>query len=203
VLVELEVGLDRRRRGRVGRGSGEGRRILQELVDRRRFVFLFREGIALGERRHVIGVDAIDEAVEVFPEPRIGARSVRRFEQDADGAVEFFARLVEMAGVQFLFARLEVPLRGPDESLDGIDDRLGRRRRLRGGSDDRRRRRRRGYPRLRVGATRGDQRTEPDSEGLSHHPLALPWGNGECMTCAGGRAKALPCRVRKSAGRSG
>ena len=48
------------------------RRDLQQLVDRRRLVLLLGEAVALRERRHLVRVDAIDQAIEVL------AQSARR-----------------------------------------------------------------------------------------------------------------------------
>ncbi len=105
-----QVVLDRGR-GFGGRGRGRERGDLQQLVDRCRFVLLLRESVALRERRDFVGVDAIDEPVEVLAEPRIGPGAVGGLEQDVDGAVEFGARAFEVADLQLAFAGFEV-LRG-------------------------------------------------------------------------------------------
>ena len=80
VRIVFEVGLDRRLGRGVGGRRGEGGRVLQDLVDRRRFVLLLREAVALGERGDFVGVDAVDQAVEVLAHPGVGARAVRGFE---------------------------------------------------------------------------------------------------------------------------
>ena len=119
--LQREVRLDGRLRRRVGGGRGEGRRVLQDLVDRRRFVLLFGEAVALGERRDFVGVDAIDQPIEVLAQPRVGAGAVRRFEQNVDGLVELLAGLVEVAGLELALAGVEMTLRGGDEGCDRIE----------------------------------------------------------------------------------
>ena len=44
---------------------------------------LLREPVALRQRRHLVGVDAIDQPIEMIPEPRIGPGAVRRLEQES------------------------------------------------------------------------------------------------------------------------
>ena len=103
----LEVGLDRFSRGkrRLGRVEGlDG----QQGIDGGRLGLGFGEAVALGERALFQDADAIDEAVEVLPEPSIGASAVGRLEQDIERAVEFAARPFEVPERQFLLASREV-----------------------------------------------------------------------------------------------
>ena len=116
-------GLGRRRR------LGE-RRDLQQLVDRRRLVLLFGEAVALRERRHLVGVDAVDQPVEVLAQPRVGPGAVRRLEEDVDRPVELRPRPIEVPELQLALAGVEMLLGGGDQRRD----RIGRGLRCRSGS---------------------------------------------------------------------
>ena len=93
----------------AGRGLGEGRD-LQELVDRRRLRRLLSEPVSLGERRDLVGVDPIDQPVEMLAQSRVGARAVGRFEQHFDGAVELDSRAVQVSQAKLALAGQEVLL---------------------------------------------------------------------------------------------
>ena len=95
-------GLPRRKRRR------ERRRLRQQLVDRGRFVSLLAEAVSLGERRHLVGVDPVDQPVEMLPQTSIGPRTVRRLEQHLDRGIERFPRFVEVPGLQLPLAGLEM-----------------------------------------------------------------------------------------------
>ncbi len=82
---------------------------------------------------HFVGVDPIDQPIEMLPQPRVGAGAVGRFEQHVYRPIEVAARALEVAHLQFALAGFEVLLRGADEGGDGIDSRLRR------PDDDRRR----------------------------------------------------------------
>ena len=101
----LEIRLDRL--GQLGRGGRrpERRRLGQQLIDRRRLVLLFREAVALGQRLHFVGADAVDQTIEMLADARLGPRAVGRFEQNVDGAVELHLRRVEMPLLELALAR--------------------------------------------------------------------------------------------------
>jgi hypothetical protein len=105
--------------GRSGRGA-EGRRELQELIDRRRLVFLFRKAVAGGQRTHFVGADAIDQPVEVLADPRLGPCAVRRFEQHVDRAVEFLLRTLEVPLLELRLTGLEMAIGCADQRLDRV-----------------------------------------------------------------------------------
>ncbi len=69
-------------RRRLERGDG------QQLVDRRRLRCLLREPVALRQRGHFVGADALDQAVVLFPDPRLGSRAARPFQEDFQGSIE-------------------------------------------------------------------------------------------------------------------
>ena len=96
MLGRGKVRLDRLFRLGPGRGLGK-RRNLQELVDRGGFGSLLGEPVALRECRDFVGVNPIDQPVEVLAKTGVGPRSVRRLEQHFDGAVEFDSRAIEVA----------------------------------------------------------------------------------------------------------
>ena len=62
----------------VGAGRFEGRRS-QQVVDRRRLGSSFPRIRRPGERRELDGADALDQAVEVLADARLGPRAVGRF----------------------------------------------------------------------------------------------------------------------------
>ena len=107
----LEIRLDRL--GQLGRGGRRAERggYRQQLVDRRRLVLLLGEPVALGQRPHFIGADAIDQAIEMLADARLGPRAVGRFEQHVDGAIELLLGGVEVPLLELRLARLEVVVR--------------------------------------------------------------------------------------------
>jgi hypothetical protein len=114
-----------RRSRLVKRGNGE------QFVDRRRFVLLFGEPVALGERRHLVGADPLDEAIEVLPDSRLGAGAIGRFQQYVERSIEFCLGLIEVTVLERALAGFEALGRCGDEFCDGID--LGGRRGRRDG----------------------------------------------------------------------
>jgi hypothetical protein len=140
VIGRREIGLDRGF-GRRGRIRARERGNFEDGVDRRRLRLGFREAVALRQRAHLVCVDAVDQAIEMFPHARVGARAVGRLQQDVDGAIEFHLGAVEVTHLQFTLASLEMGLRFRDECRHRIRWRLGNRRR-RGARQGRRLRRR-------------------------------------------------------------
>ena len=57
-----------------------------------------------------MGVDAVDQPVEVLAHPGVGPGAVGRLEQDVDGAVELDPRALEMAELQLALAGFEMVL---------------------------------------------------------------------------------------------
>ena len=96
------------------------RRQVEQRVDGRRLARLLREAVAFGERGDFKRADAIDQAIELLAQPRLGARAARRGQQHVDGAVELDAGAIEVADLQLALAREIVFLRLVDEGLNGV-----------------------------------------------------------------------------------
>ena len=106
-------------------GGGPGRRLRErrnreERVDGRGFGSLFREPVALGEGRHFVGVDPVDQPVEMFPEPGVASRPVGRFEEQFDRPVELGSCLLEVPELQLALAGEEMLLRSINQNGNGI-----------------------------------------------------------------------------------
>ena len=92
-----------------------------------------REAVALRERRDLVGVDPIDQPIEMLAHPRIGPGAVGRLEQHVDGAVELDAGALEVSQLQLAFTGGEMVLRcrgsasGSDRGGEESARRAGRR----------------------------------------------------------------------------
>ena len=100
----LEVGLHGFGRGGLGRRGFEGLD-REQRVDGRRLGLGFGEAVAGGQRRLLEHADAVDQAVEVLAQPRVGAGAVRRFEQRVERAVELRLGALEVAERELLAGR--------------------------------------------------------------------------------------------------
>jgi hypothetical protein len=122
-----QVGGDRgfrggRRRRRVERGNR------QQLVNRRRLGLFLDEPVALRQRHQFVRADALDERVEMSPNPRLGAGAVGRLQQQLDREIKGRPGLFQVPQFQFLLAGGEMALGLGNEVGDGVlnGDRLGR-----------------------------------------------------------------------------
>ena len=97
-----------------GVGLREGRN-RQDLVDRRGLGLRFREAVALRQRGDLVGVDAVDEAIEVLPHPRVGPGAVWRLEEHIDRPIELDAGALEMTELQLALTGREMVLGGLDQ----------------------------------------------------------------------------------------
>ena len=159
-------------------------------VDRaRRARALFGEAVAGGERGHFERADAIDEAIELRAQPRLGAGAAGRAQQNVDGAVERRPGLLEVPEIEIALALLVEPLGLVYEGLNGV----GRRgtRRLDRLDLSRRRRRRRG---------RGSYGPAPDGRNRRTRPQRIPdqtaasLGSQESSPCGAPKGSAAPMR---------
>ena len=144
----------------------------QQLVDRRRLGRALAEAVAFGQRERLLGADAIDEAIEVVAEPRVGAGAGGRLEQDRHRAIELAAGLVEVAVGQLTLAGGVVAFGGGDERGDGIRCRAGGRRGRRcglGGRAGGGRHRRLSRAAAATGAAEKNQAPQPSDTGRSNH----------------------------------
>ena len=122
VLGGGQVGLDRFFGRCLGGGPREGGN-RQDLVDRGGLVLRFREAVALGERSNLVGVDPVDQAIEMLPHPGVGPGAVGRLEEHVDGTVELGAGALEMAEFQLSLAGGEMVLGRRDQRGNGIGSR--------------------------------------------------------------------------------
>ena len=115
------------RQVRLDRLFGAGRRFrlrkrrdLQNFVDRGGLGLRLGESIALRQGRHFVGVDPVDQPIEVLAHPRVGAGAVGRFQQDVNGPVELDPRAIEMTHLQLALAGVEMCLRLCDKGENGV-----------------------------------------------------------------------------------
>ena len=111
----------------VGAGSSKRRRQREQLVDRGRLGRLLGEAVAGGERRHFERADAVDQAIELLAQPRLGAGAAGRVQQDVEARIELGPRPIEVPELQLALALSIVLLRFRDQGLNGIDGRCGAR----------------------------------------------------------------------------
>ena len=57
-----------------------------------------------------MSIDAVDEAIEVLPHPRVRPGAVWRLEEDIDRPIEFDPRALEMAELQLTLTGCEMVL---------------------------------------------------------------------------------------------
>ena len=102
-------------------GWDERRGHREQLVDRRRLVLLLGEPVAFGERLHLVGADAIDEAIEVVADPRLGAAAVRRLDEQVRRRDRTpLARAVDVSGVELALPGPEVLVGLGNQQENGI-----------------------------------------------------------------------------------
>ena len=156
------------------RGNGVGQRVRhrEQLIERGGLGRLFGEAVAGGERGHFERADAIDEAIELRAQPRLGAGAAGRAQQNVDGAVERRAGLLEVPEIEIALALLVEPLGLVDEGLNGV----GRRgkRRLDRLDLSRNRRRRRGRGRTDLPLTGGTAAPGHDTSQTNGRQLRQP-----------------------------
>jgi len=107
----LEVGRDSGFELGTCRRFGERGRHGQQFVDRRRLVMLLRKPVALRERLHFVRADAVDEAIEVLADTRLGASAVRRLEEQIDGPIELLTRGFDVTELQLALTGSEELIR--------------------------------------------------------------------------------------------